>query len=186
MDTKEARILEVSLQLFLQHGYTKVTLSDIAQALGVSRPTVYSAFANKEAILLGLFERETSLYESRTAASMQLQKTLQERLQIAFDTWILQPFASVVDSKNGLDLVANCRTYAPAGYAAIYDRFEAQLTAILKTGLKKKAGGLSAGELARILRLATQGLKDTTTSLPDLRRMVKGLIAMSLATVEAS
>jgi hypothetical protein len=36
------------------------------------------------------------------------------------------------------------------------------------------------------LNLATQGLKTSTGTLPDLRRLIEGLITMSLAMAEKS
>jgi AcrR family transcriptional regulator len=186
MDNKELRILDVSLKLFLRHGYKKVTMGDIAQAIGVSRPTLYSAFANKEMILSSLLNREIERHTHVTAALVEKAKSLRDRLEVAFDEWILKPFAEAVHSENGKDLLLNCRSYAPEGYSALYASFEAQLTMILKSEMKKKVGGVSAQDVAHILNLATQGLRTSTGTLPDLRRLIEGLITMSLAMADKS
>lgn len=46
-----ARIAETAAQLFLAHGFSEVTIDDIAQQAGVSRRTVFRYFETKEALL---------------------------------------------------------------------------------------------------------------------------------------
>ena len=56
-DERQLQVMEASLKLFLHYGYQKVSLVDIARDLGVSRPTVYQAFPNKEEIFKALVEQ---------------------------------------------------------------------------------------------------------------------------------
>ncbi|GAA5513903.1 hypothetical protein Dcar01_02652 [Deinococcus carri] len=54
----------MSARLFVERGYEAVTMGDIASALGISRPTVYSYFASTEAVLEALLaERLRALLE---------------------------------------------------------------------------------------------------------------------------
>ena len=46
------RIINAATVLFQQHGIKQVRMDDVASALGISKKTLYSAFADKEAILL--------------------------------------------------------------------------------------------------------------------------------------
>ncbi|MGP3961257.1 TetR/AcrR family transcriptional regulator [Nonomuraea sp. 3N208] len=55
---KAARILDSARDLVLDHGVRKVTVSEIAQAAGVGKGTVYLYWAAKEDLILGLFARE--------------------------------------------------------------------------------------------------------------------------------
>ena len=45
------RILEKAEEMFLQFGYTKTNVGDIATSLGISKKTLYKYFPSKEAIL---------------------------------------------------------------------------------------------------------------------------------------
>ena len=45
------RIVEQARELFLDHGYSKVSASEIAEALGISKKTLYREFESKEDIL---------------------------------------------------------------------------------------------------------------------------------------
>jgi AcrR family transcriptional regulator len=47
----QERIVEQARQMFLEHGYSKVSTSEIATALGISKKTIYREFETKEDIL---------------------------------------------------------------------------------------------------------------------------------------
>jgi AcrR family transcriptional regulator len=46
-----SRIVRAAAQLFADHGYSQTTIEQIAERAGVARPTVYTAFAGKAALL---------------------------------------------------------------------------------------------------------------------------------------
>ena len=184
MEPKEQRIVDAALRLAQRHGYRKVTMMDIAAEAGMSRPSLYASFANKEAILGALMADHTR--RNAAEADLQLARlgTLEERLAALFDIWILKPYASVIGSENGADLVANAAVYAPRATAALYTRFEEQLREILAPAMPRQRH-LSAADVAHILRMATQGLKATSATLDELERLISGLIAMAVATAES-
>jgi AcrR family transcriptional regulator len=49
-DEARARILELAEQCFLTHGYSRVTMDDIATELRMSKKTLYRHFSSKEAL----------------------------------------------------------------------------------------------------------------------------------------
>ncbi|SEP13127.1 TetR/AcrR family transcriptional regulator [Trujillonella endophytica] len=51
------RIYEVAIRLFLERGYDAVSVGEIAAAAGVSVPTFYAHFTNKENVVLPLPDR---------------------------------------------------------------------------------------------------------------------------------
>ncbi len=181
IDPKNDRILTAFNRLVLQHGYKKVTMTDLAAAAEMSRPTLYASFPTKEAVLEGMVARHTLQVEAALAVALPRAKTLEAQLATIFELLIVAPFASVVDLPNGLDLMGSAASYAPEAYAALYERFENHLVATLSPVMTGKRG-MSAYDLAHIVMLATRGLKATTATLPDLQRMTKGLIAMTVAT----
>jgi AcrR family transcriptional regulator len=46
-----SRIVDAARELFFEHGYSKVSASEIAQAIGISKKTLYKEFETKEDIL---------------------------------------------------------------------------------------------------------------------------------------
>ena len=181
METKEQKIVNVAIKLFQRHGYRKVTMSDIAEGAEMSRPSLYASFENKESIFEALMRQHAELNEAESLKQLTKKKNLRDRLDCLFDVWIIQPVASVIDSENGKELLANVAIYSPEGTNAIYSKFEAMLIDVLKPEITSKKG-MSAQDLAHILMLATKGLKASTESLDELKRLVDGLISMAVAS----
>ena len=59
---RERAILDVTAQLLLRHGYNKVTMSDVADAVGLNRRLVYLLFPSKDALIKALLLREVNSY----------------------------------------------------------------------------------------------------------------------------
>jgi len=69
---KRDRILTKAEEMFLQHGYSKVTMEEIAFGLGMSKKTLYRFFGNKETLLRELIsEKQCELMEHIDAIWLQ-------------------------------------------------------------------------------------------------------------------
>lgn len=56
--------LEKALEVFWRKGYDGTSLSDLTEAMGINKPSLYAAFGNKEQLFLKAIEK----YESRPCA----------------------------------------------------------------------------------------------------------------------
>ena len=66
-DTEDA--LDRAMELFWRKGYEGTSLSDLTNALGISRPSLYAAFGNKEALFRLVLRRyETKIVTYRPRA----------------------------------------------------------------------------------------------------------------------
>lgn len=184
METKQDRIVDAAGQLFYRDGFRKVSMGDIAEAAQMSRPSLYAAFDNKEAIFSALVHRQRDKYQRDTVNRLRGIEGLSDRLLCVFDIWVIEPAAAALASEYGTDLLCNCADYAPDAIADLYAHFEAHLAAVIRPEI---SGRLSppAPDMAFILRSAATGIRAATDSLPQLRRLVAGLITMTLATVKA-
>lgn len=83
LDRKE-EIIKKALKLFLQKGYEKASLNDIAREVGISKPGVYYYFASKDALfreVLSYFMHEMKKW---SIAHFQSCKSLRDFLQAIF------------------------------------------------------------------------------------------------------
>ena len=53
---RERQTLEAAHALFAEHGYARVTMDDVADAVGVTKPLLYRYFGNKERLYLACTE----------------------------------------------------------------------------------------------------------------------------------
>ena len=49
--------LEIAMRLFWQHGYEATSLAQLTAAIGISAPSLYAAFGDKEAIFMRCLAR---------------------------------------------------------------------------------------------------------------------------------
>lgn len=70
-DTDE--VLEAALKVFWRRGYEGTSYSDLTEATGVERPTLYAAFGNKEALFKKVLERYGEQYMGHVPAALALQ-----------------------------------------------------------------------------------------------------------------
>ena len=62
-DEKREAVLRTALQSFLEQGYHRATLNDVAERLNITKPALYHYFRNKEEILLECYRLGTGLIE---------------------------------------------------------------------------------------------------------------------------
>lgn len=183
-ETRDIEILRSAQKLIFRHGYSKVGMKDIADDCSISRPTLYKFFSNKEAIVANLVERQAQSSKLSASALIESQSSLEEKLQSFFDIWIVSPAAVAIDSINGRDLLTNVERYAPEAVQNLYMEFERQLTVLLAPSVRKKGVGSSAEDIAHLLALASKGLKSSSSSLLELKRLIDGLVSLTVAAIE--
>ncbi len=85
--TEEA--LAAALQLFWSKGYEATSLSELTAAMGITRPSLYAAFGNKEALFheaLDLYQREKLRYIEQAIEQQTAVQVAERLLWGAFET----------------------------------------------------------------------------------------------------
>src|SRR4028118_8402 len=81
--------LAAALGVFWTKGYEGSSLSDLTQAMGITRPSLYAAFGNKEELFrkaLDLYEREKLAYVSEALAAPTSREVVGRLLKGALET----------------------------------------------------------------------------------------------------
>jgi AcrR family transcriptional regulator len=60
-DTKREAVLRTAVRLFLERGFWRTSLSDVAEQLNITKPALYHYFSNKEEIYLACYRWGISL-----------------------------------------------------------------------------------------------------------------------------
>lgn len=81
--TSVEAILTATRRVIAERGPGKFTMSAIAAAAGVSRPTLYKWFPTKDALLEALSAYEEELFDARLQAVIEAQRTPARRLDAA-------------------------------------------------------------------------------------------------------
>jgi AcrR family transcriptional regulator len=77
-----ARAIEAARDLFISRGFEETSMTDVGEALGVSKPTVYEAFPSKLALLEAVVDRAVNdLNMSLTMATARGEVTLREYIR---------------------------------------------------------------------------------------------------------
>lgn len=61
---KKEAVLHIAVRMFLERGFWRTSLSDVAQQLNITKPALYHYFQNKEEIYLECYRRGISLIQT--------------------------------------------------------------------------------------------------------------------------
>lgn len=64
-ELKREMVLKTAAHLFLERGYRKTSMNDLAERLNITKPAVYHYFQNKEGILVSCYEHGIASIEAR-------------------------------------------------------------------------------------------------------------------------
>ncbi|MFO1082028.1 MAG: TetR/AcrR family transcriptional regulator [Reyranellaceae bacterium] len=161
-DRTRDRVLEAAGRLFGLYGFRRTTLADIAREAGLSRQSVYSRFAGKEAVLTALAEYLKQQALAAAAAAWRDEATLADNLAATVLAKDLPLYRLLHASPHGADLLAVDGALTAAVAAELERRFTAllarRLEAVQRGGASLAPYGGSRA-LARTLARAAGGLK---------------------------
>ena len=94
MDSKENKkeqILKAAGAVFARYGFSKTTMDDIGELVGMKKNSLYHYFANKEDIFCGIIEMDADEYFNTLQAALTEEKIasgkLKKHVQITSDFW---------------------------------------------------------------------------------------------------
>lgn len=93
-DTDEA--LDKALRVFWRHGYEGASLSELTEAMGINRPSLYAAFGNKE----DLFRRALDRYAETGPGAMQRGALTETTARAVAERLLRSAAESLTDPRN--------------------------------------------------------------------------------------
>jgi AcrR family transcriptional regulator len=183
MDVKKRdKVLTAALNTFLRYGFKRVTMNDIAEAAGISRPALYLVFNSKEDVFKGVYEHWVKEKLAEIESKLAPLKTPEEKLRTAFELWTVRPFEMMLASSEMTELLECAFGFAQDSLKQGYRSFEKILLPILKSHSKFQPGKtrVSAEKTAHILSSAVRGFKVAANDVPEIRSMIRELLNLTL------
>jgi AcrR family transcriptional regulator len=168
------KALDLALQVFWRKGYEGASMADLTETMGITKPSLYSAFGNKEELFRKALEYSLrGQLNAAVAALTQREDSLEDRLIAACDAWSGRFVGSL--GSDAADLMCASTSLAGATLTHYEAQFEKALTrafADSPLGGFCATAGLCPADLARTLHATARGLKQRCASREEF---VKGM-----------
>lgn len=180
------KALASALRVFWTHGYEGASMAELTEAMGITKPSLYACFGNKEALFnkaLDLYEREKLAY-IKTALEAPTAKGVAERLLYgALDTHC---GSQGPQGCLGVISMLACTTEAASIRDSVIARRASSEAAVMARFASAKAEGdlaegIDAKALGQCLMTVLQGIAikaQSGTSRKELEDTVRTFLAM--------
>jgi AcrR family transcriptional regulator len=181
-DDARERILAAAERCIDRHGIRKTTMDDVASEVGLSRPSVYRYFADRDDLLVELVARHARVLNDRAHKSMSRQNSLSDQIvegviSIA-DNGLRDPLTRYAIDTDGSSL---SRRMIASGMsevirAEIWDRYldAAVASNELPRGLPRSDIHLWLGNLTKMVM---RGIEDGDGDLKRYRSILRRFVA---------
>ena len=161
---KRNAIVAAGLRLFIQYGYRKTSIDDIATAAQVAKRTVYLNFENKAAVFLAILEYLAGQVRQRCAAAEAADGTAVDRLTGLLDAYFGMGFELFSKSAHMPELAETFSNLAQSNIRDLnleYEKWLARFLHLLEESreIGGPPQGLTVEKIVHILVRAAEGVK---------------------------
>lgn len=154
--------LAAALRIFWKHGYEGASLTELTQAMGITRPSLYAAFGNKEALFrkaFDLYEREKLAYVEQALEAPTARAVAERLLRGALDNHLRSGESGCLS----VNALAPGTVDSESVRMEIFRRTETATAAIVRRFERARAEGdlpaaIDPSGLAYYLRAVLQGM----------------------------
>jgi AcrR family transcriptional regulator len=84
---RREHLLDVAAQLVVDEGIDAVTMEGVASRAGVSKGLGYAYFANRDELLVALYDREMSMLDVRVTRAVEAAASLEDKVRACLVEW---------------------------------------------------------------------------------------------------
>ena len=170
---KKIQILNAAAKVFYQQGASKAKFGDIAKEAGISRPTLYTFFKDKNAIMIATIHQVSNQILEQIKGQLANNFTAVDRLTLFIDVAIIEPYKLIQQSEDAADILSG---HNDDGRKAIKETLEQRssfLYEILKPFAKDNHTEVALIGYCRTFVLSSSGLKSTVSNIDELQNCLK-------------
>ena len=101
---RREQIADAAIGVFLRYGYARTTMGDIAQSAGLTRPTLYVTFPEKEQIFTAVVDKMIADKLTEIREGLPHLKTLEKKLRFACNAWAADGYEFVQAHPDAADM----------------------------------------------------------------------------------
>lgn len=182
----EEKALDAALQLFWEKGFEATSLSDLTSAMGIQRPSIYSAFGDKKALFEAALRKYTRFHAADVRARFQNHSLVREGFRAFFENLVETEYSQRTTSR-GCFCINTMVELSPHDekFEILTREHQMYLSVIFEEAIER---GLQSGELddsinakslAQTLTVSLIGLTVLMKSRPE-RSFVDNAVAVTL------
>jgi len=179
---RRQQLIQAAIGVFLRYGFARTTMSDIAKAAGLTRPTLYQTFSDKGMVFRAVVEAMAVEMFATIREGLARQSGLEAKLRFACEAWGVGGFELVLANPDAEDMFDLCFEPVKNSYAD----FEEILADIVREPLRQTDLNVEAEELAHIIAFSIKGFKATARDGAEMRRLIGAQIAVVSAALVPS
>lgn len=181
-DERKASFLKASAKMIREKGLEGLTMEGLAAYCDVNKALPYRHFANRDDLLVALYEHENREFDARLAAASETAAGFEEKVQILIHTWH-------ADVKQGTGTPELMQARTQSGELEARRKVRLQIAADYIADLIQESYEIkrdAAKLAANVLLAGSQGLAGFwRTSGLDHDALTESFIRMSIGAVEA-
>ncbi|MEF7656633.1 TetR/AcrR family transcriptional regulator [Bacillus sp. ZJS3] len=165
----EEKALDAAMQLFWEKGYAATSLSDLTAKMEIQKPSVYSAFGDKEGLFEAALRRYTNLHAANIRTKLQNEQSVKEAIRTFFENMVEEEYKK--DFSKGCFCINTMVELAPHNekFEVLTREHQMYLTVVFQELITK---GIQSGELQSDLN-AKAVAQTLVTSLIGLTVLMK-------------
>ncbi|PGB68972.1 TetR/AcrR family transcriptional regulator [Bacillus wiedmannii] len=88
----EEKALDAAMQLFWEKGYAATSLSDLTAKMEIQKPSLYSAFGDKEGLFEAALRRYTNLHAANIRTKLQNEQSVKGAIRTFFENMLEEEY----------------------------------------------------------------------------------------------
>jgi AcrR family transcriptional regulator len=105
MNDREHKILDAAIEICMRYGMRKATMGDIAERAGISRPTLYARYSNKDEIMSAAMQLIADRVCHEVRQGWGAARDIGERLDIFLEFAVVRFFDQIRQMPDASDLL---------------------------------------------------------------------------------